>query len=75
MSRTSLQSSPLAGQALVKLKNGVIYRGHARYDGRVVTIDGRQQVLSTVGGERIASYRARRRRTVPLHLVREIIWE
>jgi hypothetical protein len=62
------------GPAIVHLQTGATYRGHAAYDGRTVTIDGRLRVLSLVTGLPTATYRARRRRTVPLRLVREIVW-
>ncbi|HYB23059.1 MAG TPA: hypothetical protein VED41_04630 [Solirubrobacteraceae bacterium] len=56
------------------LRNGSTYIGHALYDGHAVTIDGRLRVVSLVGGQATATYRARRCRTVPLRRVREIIW-
>jgi hypothetical protein len=71
---TRRASAWLTGGALVRLCDESTYVGQVIYDGRTVTIDGRLRVASLVGGEATATYRARRRRTVPLRLVREIVW-
>ena len=75
MSPTSRHSAVLAGRALVRLRDGSTYLGHARCDARFVTISGRLRILTSVDGEPAYSYRPLRRRTVPLHLVREIVWQ
>jgi hypothetical protein len=75
MSRTTSYPRSITGHAVVRLKNGHTFVGEAVYDGRVVTIDGSLRVSELVGDTRIFSYRPRRKRTVPLHIVREIVWD
>lgn len=71
MSRATRYPAPITGHAVVRLKDGNSYVGHATYDGRAVTIDGSLRVI--VNG--VVEYRPRPRRTVPLHLVREVLWD
>jgi hypothetical protein len=61
----------ISGYAVVRLKNGYSYVGWTVYDGRAVTIDGSLRMI--VNG--VVEYRPRPRRTVPLHLVREVLWD
>ncbi len=74
MSRASPHRAAVVGRALVTLRNGTVYRGEAVYDGRTVTIDGRLRVASIIDGEQVYTYRPPRRRTLPIHLLREIVW-
>lgn len=61
---------PTSGQGLVRLKDGRVYQGDVSYDGRAVRIDGRLQVKAASG----TTYRKRRKLTVPLYRVHEIVW-
>ena len=64
------------GHAVLRLKNGTVYVGEATLvDGRTITIDGSLRVASLVGDTTIFSYRPRRRRTIPISLVREVVWD
>jgi hypothetical protein len=75
MSRSTTPSR-ITGHAVVRLKTGQTYVGHAIYDGRSVTIDGSLRVVRMVDGDSgVFTYRPRKRRTVPMHLVREVIWD
>lgn len=65
----------IAGRALVRLHTGSDYVGDATYDGQTVTIDGKLRVVSLVGGRRTITYRAPRRRTFDVKLVRRIDWQ
>jgi hypothetical protein len=67
----SPRTTKLSGQATVKLTNGTTIVGHARYDGRVVHVNGRVRHASLTG----VRYGPLRRRTVPLHLLREVLWD
>lgn len=68
------QRNPIAGHGVVYLADGSTFEGCVWVSGGGVTIDGRLRVVSLVGGQRTATYRARRCRTVALRLVREIVW-
>jgi hypothetical protein len=65
----------ITGHAVVRLKNGTVYVGHAVYDGRAITIDGSLRVIELVGDASVYTYRPPKRRTVPLHVVRDIVWD
>jgi hypothetical protein len=67
----SPRTHQLSGRATVKLKNGTTIVGEARYDGRVVHVNGRVRHASLTG----VRYGPLRRRTVPLHLLREVLWD
>lgn len=67
--------SRITGHAVVRLKNGTVYVGLAEYDGNAVTIDGSLRVPELVGGASVFTYRPAKRRTIPLHLVRDIVWD
>jgi hypothetical protein len=71
MSRATSHPASITGYAVVRLKNGNSYVGLATYDGRAITINGSLRVI--VNG--VVEHRPRPRRTVPLHLVREIVWD
>jgi len=71
MSLATRYRAPITGHAVVRLKAGHTYVGYAVYDGRSVTIDGCLRVI--VNG--VVEYRPRPRRTVPLHLVRDVLWD
>jgi len=71
MSRTASYPASTTGYGVVRLKNGNTYVGWTVYDGRAVTVDGRLRVI--VNG--VVEYRPRPRRTVPLHLIREVLWD
>jgi hypothetical protein len=75
MSYTMSHQASIAGHAIVRLKNGTVYVGEATYDGRTITIDGRLRVIEMVDGASVFTYRPPRRRTIPLHIVREITWD
>ena len=75
MSRLTSRPASITGHAVVRLKNGTVYVGHAVYDGQAVTINGSLRVVSMVGDTSVFTYRPPRRRTVPLHLIREIVWD
>ena len=70
MSRTAPQTAATTGQALVRLRDGRVYEGHAVYDGHTVAIDGRLRTESLTG----VTFRKRRKLTVPLYRVHEIRW-
>ena len=51
-----------------------MFEGPAIYDTRAITIDGSLRVTSLIEGEEVYTLRPPRRRTLPLHIVREIVW-
>ena len=61
-----------ARHAAVRLRDGNTYVGKAIYEGRCVSIDGSLRVIEMDG---VVSYRRRRKRTINLALVREILWD
>ncbi len=75
MSRTTSQPASITGHAVVRLRNGTVFVGHAVYDGRAVTIDGSLRVSERLDGVDVFSYRPPKRRTVPLHIIRTITWD
>jgi hypothetical protein len=70
MSRQTTQQ-PLVGHAVIKHKDGSTYVGHVVYDGRAFT--GEMSLRVVIGG--VFTYRAVKRRTLPLHVVREVFWD
>lgn len=72
MGRATSYPASITGHAVVRLKNGTTFVGEAVYDGKVVTIDGSLRTIDMLG---VVSYRVRRKRTVPLHLIREVLWD
>lgn len=59
------------GHAIVRLKNGTVYVGRAAYDGRAVA--GLLALRVVVNG--VVEHRRPIRRTVPLHVIREVVWD
>jgi hypothetical protein len=71
MSPRAPTPAPITGHAVVRLKNGTTYIGRVRYDGRAVT--GSMSFRIIVNG--IVEHRPPKRRTLPLHIIRDIIWD
>jgi hypothetical protein len=66
-----ISRSALAGHAVVHRKDGSVIVGLATYDGRAITVDGSQRRI--VNG--VVEYGAPKRRTIPLHAVRVVLWD
>ncbi len=65
----------LHGLGVVYLRDGRVYRGEVDYDGVTVTVDGQLRVVSGPDSAPEATYRRRVKKTWPLALVREIVWQ
>lgn len=66
---------PLTGHAVVRLKTGETYVAEVVVGDRLVTIDGSLRVTERIGDTTIYSFRAPKRRTVPVGAVAEIRWD
>jgi hypothetical protein len=71
MSRAATYPASTTGYARVALRTGRVYVGRASYDGRAVT--GSMSLRVIVNG--VVEYRPPRRRTIPLHTIRDIFWD
>lgn len=69
MSRTA--TALRSGEALVRLTDGRVYKGHVVEDGYALRIDGQLQVVALTG----TTYRKRRKLTVPMRRVHSITWQ
>jgi hypothetical protein len=71
MSRSPSHPDLLAGHAVVRLKTGESFVGEMVYDGRAVS--GSMSLRVIVNG--VVEYRPPKQRTVPTHVIREVVWD